>query len=50
MEGYKLNGKARIWNICLSKIYAIETNSEMTWRLAVADNFTIAIINMLKVL
>lgn len=49
MKRYKLYGEARVWNTYLSKIYATETNSEMTWVLDVAD-FIIAIVNMLKVL
>lgn len=50
MKGHKLYGKARIWTQYLRKIYPTETNWEMTWILNVADNFTIAIVNMLKVL
>lgn len=46
----RLHGEARIWNLYLSKIYETETNSEKTWLLDGADNFTIAIINMVKAL
>lgn len=34
----------------LNKIYSTETNLEMTYVLDIADNFTIAVINMLGVL
>lgn len=50
MKRRKLCGAVRLWNLYLRKIYATGTNSEMTWVLDVADNFTIAIVNTLKVL
>lgn len=49
MKRRKLCGAARLWNLYLRKIYATGTN-RMTWVLDVADNFTIAIVNTLKVL
>lgn len=47
MKGYKLYEET-IWRIHLSKIYSTQTNTEMTWILDVADNFTVAIINLHK--